>query len=330
MNPIIMRVFITGASGFLGGSLARALAQEGAEIRALCRPATDRALLQDLPIAWYQGDVISRESLVNLFRGADWIIHAAGRLGQAGVSEDTYLNVNVDGTRNVMAEALATEGRSRVLHLSSPGVLGPTGPHALGEDAPFVTTNPYERSKAAAERVVAEYAARGLPVVTARPGFVYGPGDRHVLGLFKSIERRRFFYIEGGRHLCQPTFVADAVGGMLACLRKGRVGEVYHLAGPQIVSFRELAETIASALSVPPPNLAMPRKLAMFLATALRALASVSGRTPALSPTAVAFFSEDRVVSWKKARDELGYLPRHDLPTGVAATAKWYREYGWL
>jgi nucleoside-diphosphate-sugar epimerase len=325
-----MRVFITGATGFLGGALARTLAQEDAEVHALCRPSTDRRNLQDLPIIWHEGDVTVPQSLNGLFQGADWIIHAAGLLGQTGTPECTYRSVNVEGTRNVMAEALAAGSGPKVLHLSSPGVLGPTGREPVPEGAPFAATNPYERSKAAAERLVLEFAAKGLSVVVARPGFIYGPGDRHVLGLFKAVQRGWFLYIGGGGHLCQPTFVADAVAGMLACLCRGRAGEVYHLAGPRIVSFRELGETIAAALGVRSPRWDLSRRSAMLGATALEVLARVSRRTPPLGRTGVAFFSEDRVFSWQKARSELGYMPQHDLATGVLSTVAWYRQHGWL
>lgn len=325
-----MRAFITGATGFLGGALARALAQEGVEIHALRRPSADRRALEDVAITWHEGDVTVPQSLSGVLRGAEWIIHAAGRLGRAGVPDEAYRALNVDGTRNVMAAALATGSRPRVLHLSSPGVLGPTGREPVEEDAPFAASNPYERSKAAAELVALEFAAKGLPVVVARPGFIYGPGDRHVLGLFRAIQRGRFLYIGGGRHLCQPTYVADAVAGMLACLRRGRAGEVYHLAGPRPLTFRELGETIAAGLGVAPPRWNLPRWLAMLGATGLEALARVTGRAPPLSRTGAAFFSENRVFSWQKAHRELGYLPGYDLANGVLLTAAWYRRHGWL
>ena len=327
-----MRVFITGATGFLGGALARALAQEGAEIHVLARSTADRRALDDVRVTWHEGDVTVPESLIGLFEGSDWIIHAAGRLGQARVPEAAYRRVNVDGTRNVMEAALATGGISRVLHLSSPGILGPTGQVPALEDAPFAPTNPYERSKAEAERLVLGYAARGLPVVVARPGFIYGPGDKHVLRLFRSIKGGWFSYIGGGECLCQPIFVADAIKGMLACLEQGRVGEVYHFAGPRPVSFRELGETIAAALEVSPPRWNLPRWLAMSGAAGLEALAHASGNgwTPPLGRAGVAFFCEDRVFSWQKAERELGYTPEHDLATGVPISVAWYRRHGWL
>jgi oxidoreductase len=325
-----VRVVITGATGFLGGALARALAREGAEIHALARARANRSTLDGTPVTWHAGDVTDPSSLAGVLAGAAWVIHAAGRLGAAGISEEFYQRVNVDGTRNVLSAALQAKEKPRVLHLSSPGVLGPTTRGPATEDAPFAPTNPYERSKAASEQVAREFAARGLPVVIGRPGFIYGPGDQHVLKLFRAIRRGRFFYIDDGTHICHPTFISDAVDGMLLCLRQGRSGEAYHICGPSPVTFRELGETIANALGVRPPSLSLPRWAAMIGATGLESLGRLIRRTPPLSRTGVAFFSEDRVFSCNKAHDELGYTPQCDLITGVTHTVAWYQQRGWL
>jgi nucleoside-diphosphate-sugar epimerase len=325
-----MRVFITGATGFLGGALAQALACEGAEVHALARPTADRSALHGVTITWHEGDITVPASLSDAMAGAAWIIHAAGRLGEAGVPEKVYHRVHVDGTRNVVAAALATRGQPRVLHVSSAGVLGPTTRSPATEDAPYGPTNPYERSKATGERVALEFASRGLPVVICRPGFVYGPGDRHVLGLFQAVRHGRFFFIDSGRHFCHPTFVADAVAGMLLGLRRGRSGAIYHIAGPRPVTFRELGETIATALGVRPPWISVPRWTAMLGAFGFEVLGRVRGLRPPLSQAGVAFFSEDRLFSWQRAHEELGYTPEYDLAAGVARTVAWYRQQGWL
>jgi len=156
-----MRVFITGATGFLGGALARALASKGADVHALARSTADRSTLDGVAVTWHEGDVTAPSTLAGLFSGTAWVIHAAGRLGEAGVPEEIYQDVNVNETRNIMAAALEAIEKPRVLHLSSPGVLGPTVGEPATEDAPCAPTNPYERSKAAAEQLACDFAARG-------------------------------------------------------------------------------------------------------------------------------------------------------------------------
>src|SRR5207244_1542661 len=220
-----MRVFITGATGFVGGALARALSQNGADVHALARPRADRSALDGMPITWHEGDVTVPKSLNGALANAMWIIHAAGRLGQSGMSEDLYRKINVDGTRNVLAAALCAGSKVRVLHVSTPGVLGRTTKEPATEDLPYAPSNSYERSKVAAEKLALKFAAGGLPVIVARPGFIYGPGDHHVLKLFQAVRRGQFFYIGRGPHLCHPTFISDAVYGIRLCLRRGRIGD---------------------------------------------------------------------------------------------------------
>jgi len=316
---------MTGATGFVGGALARRLAAAGYEIVALARPASQRDHLADLPITWVEGDVTDRDSLRGKFDGADWLIHAAGMLGQAGVPEQAYFELHEKGTINVLAEA-ETARIGRVLHVGSPGVLGPISGGPADENAPLAPSNPYEHSKAAAEQAAQVYARAGLPVIIARPEFIYGPGDLHVLGLFQAVRDGRFFTINGGRATCHPTYIDDAVTGMLLALQRGRIGEIYHIAGPEPVTFRELGETIAAALGVKPPKLNLPRPIVMLGATGLELAGKLFRKRPPLSRTGVAFFSESRRFSWQKAHNELGYSPAFDLPAGVAATVAWYKK----
>jgi nucleoside-diphosphate-sugar epimerase len=330
MKADTRRVFVTGATGFVGGALVRALVRDGAQVHALARHSSDRTSLDDVAVTWHQGDITVPSSLTGILAEATWIIHAGGRLGETGLPEQVYKEVNVEGTRNILTAALDMPKRPRVLHVSSPGVLGPIAGEPATEEARLAPSNPYERSKAAAEDVARDFAARGLEVVIARPEFIYGPGDRHVLGLFTAIRRGRFFYINGGKHNCHPTYIADAVNGMLLCLSHGRPGEVYHITGPRSVSFRELGDTIARALGVRATSFSVPRGLASAGAAGLEVLGRFFGATPPLSRSGVAFFSEDRRFSWQKAHKELGYSPQFDLNAGVSETVQWYREHGWL
>lgn len=315
-------VFITGATGFVGGALARTLAERGARVHALARRSSDRSRLDGIDVDWRVGDVLDADSLRGCCDGMDYVIHAAGRLGAAGVPESAYNQLHVTGTNNVLAEVERTQPHPRVLYVSSPGVLGPIDGPPADETAPLAPSNAYERSKAAAEELVGIYAAAGLPVVSGRPEFIYGPGDVHVLGLFRAVQHGRFFYIGSGDYTCHPTFIDDAVDGLLRCLEHGRVGEVYHIAGPRPVTFRELAETIAAALAVPPVRLTVPHWLAMAGATGGEMVGRILRRRPPLSRAGVAFFSENRRFSWQKAHRELGYTPQVELAEGVARTVK--------
>jgi len=365
-----MKVVLTGATGFVGGAVARRLAAEGAEVHALALPTSDRSRLAGCPVIFHTGDITDPTSLAGLFDGATWVIHAAGMLGRAGVSEATYNRINAEGAGHVLAavEKARAAGHTaadlRVLHVSSAGVLGPirvtsgerratseeaandeqrttsTAPldsslvtrHSslFDETAPLAPSNAYERSKALGEAVAAGFARDGLPLIIARPEFIYGPGDLHVLGLFRAIRRSVFFYIGNGTNTCHPTYVDDMVDGLLACLERGAPGSVYHIAGPRPLPFRELAETIAAELGVASPRLRVPAPLAWLGAAGLEAAGRLIGRAAPLSRTGVAFFSESRRSTYAKVERELGFRPQVDLREGVARTVTWYRAEGLL
>ena len=329
------KVVLTGATGFLGGALANVLAaDEMIDLYALARPSSSLEALSELNISWYVGDTAQPQSLRHVFDDADWVIHAAGMLGQAGVSNVTYRQVNTDSINNVLAEIELSGGRPRILHVSSFGVLGPfmgqPSASAPDESAPLAPSNAYERSKAAAELVVKSYIKSGMPVIIARPEFVYGPGDLHVLGLFQAVQRRRFFYVGDGRNTCHPTYIDDCIDGLLRCLELGRPGEIYHIAGPRPITFRELAETIAAEMDVPPPRLALPKSLIWAGAAGMESIATRFGRSVPLSRSGVAFFSESRRADITKAKEELGYIPRVDIQEGASRTIAWYRDHGFL
>ncbi len=325
-----MRFVVTGAAGFVGSSLIKALVNDGAEVYALARSSSPPEHLAEIPLTWMIADVTQPSTLRGLFEGIDYVIHAAGMLGRAGTAEKEYMHLHVDGTRHVLDELSQHNPQPKTLYISSPGVLGPIDGPPADEEALIAPSNPYERSKAAAERMVGVYAAAGTPVVIARPEFIYGPGDTHVLGLFKAIQQGRFFFIGDGLNSCHPTYIDDAVDGMLRCLEQGNPGEIYHITGPRPVTFREFATTIAAALDVPPPRFRVPRSLALVGASGFEVLGKITRKSPPLSRTGVAFFSEDRRFSWAKAERELSYKPQYDLQTGVEATIAWYRREGYL
>jgi nucleoside-diphosphate-sugar epimerase len=323
---------VTGASGFLGGAVVRALLARGETVRALVRPTSDARSLRADGVELCFGDVASGEGLAQAFEGARVVVHAAGVLGSPGIPESTYDCVHVQGTLHVVRTARGA-GVERVVHVSSPGLLGPIPRDApdADEDAPPRPTNAYERSKAAAEAALREDAARaGALAVVVRPEFVYGPGDRHVLRLFQAIRRRRFVYVGRGDALCHPTHVDDAVRGILAAADRGARGRAYHVAGPRPVPVRRLVETIARSLGVRPPFVHVPERAMRLAVAAVERVAARAGGTPPIASSAVDFFTLDRHFSWRRAEAELGYRPQIELEEGVRSTVRWYQERGLL
>ena len=324
------RVLITGGTGFLGSHLARALCQAGRPVRILARPASDLSRLEGLDVEVVLGDALLSNTLSEALDGVKAVYHLAGMLGGAPVPDAAYRDLHINGTLNVLMTA-QTAGVKRFVHVSSPGVLGPIQNPPADETWPHAPSNVYEATKSEGEKLALAFAQRtGLSLTVARPEFVYGPGDTHVLGLFQSIQKRRFFYIGSGENRVHPTFVDDAVRGMTLCETAGRIGRVYHIVGPEPATIRQLATVISTALGVSPPRLRVPRLLAMAAATGLELLAMIVPFRPPLSRSAVNFFTETRAFSTARAEAELGYQAQVPLVEGVRRAVAWYREQGLL
>jgi dihydroflavonol-4-reductase len=323
-------VLITGGAGFLGSHLTRALCQAGRPVRVLARPTSDLSRLEDLDAEIVLGDVLLSNTLPEAMDGVKVVYHLAGMLGGAPVSDAAYRDLHVNGTLNVLVTAQAS-GVERFVHVSSPGVLGPIKDPPADESWPHAPSNIYETTKSEGEKLALAFSQRtGLSLTVARPEFVYGPCDTHVLGLFRAIQSRRFFYVGSGESRVHPTFVDDAVRGMRLCETDGQTGRVYHITGPEPVTIRQLATTIAEALGVSSPRWRVPRFLAMAAAIGLELVAMVVPFRPPLSRSAVNFFTETRAFSTTRAQADLGYQARVPLVEGVRRTVAWYREQGLL
>jgi nucleoside-diphosphate-sugar epimerase len=335
------KALITGATGFIGSALARALVARGDTVRVLVRSTSDLSRLAGLDVETIAGDVTRAETLLPAMEDIEVVYHLAGMLGRFGVPESAYHTLHVEGTCNMLRacadwarQAGADRRIERFVYCSSPGMLGAVGPGdpPRDEDSVHRPVSPYERSKSAAEQAALPLAAAlGVPLVIARPEFVYGPGDRHVVGLYRNIRRGTFFYIGEGDCLCHPTYIDDVVSGLCACGSEcSRPLQAYHICGPRPVTIRELVTAIAHALGVRPPSLHLPTGLIRAGAWGAEWAGRLLHIEPPLSLEGVRFFTESRAFSIEKARKELGWSPQVDIDEGTQRSAAWYDQEGYL
>lgn len=322
-----MNVFITGASGFIGGNLAAHYAGRGAAVRALVHRTEPWTTA---PVEAVRGDLSDRDFLENSLRGVDVIFHCAAALGASRLGEEGFRAVNAAGTHTLL-EAARNAGVRRVVHFSSAGVFGhvPKG-RIASEDDPLDPRDAYDRTKLEGERIALEAAANGSDIVVVRPGWAYGPGDRRTLKLFRAIARKKFLLAGRGHALQTPVYIDDLVAGTALCAEKGRRGEVYHLAGAEALPVREIARMIAAAVGTRIPRLKVPLLPARIAGAVLSAGWRPFGKEAPLSPSRLAFFVHPKPLDIAKARRELGYAPRVSFREGAAAAAAWYRAAGWL
>ncbi len=331
-RPHTVRV-ITGASGQIGGVLARALADRYGpdQIRAIYRER--RGSAADLDIAWVNGDILDKEALIAAFTGAETVFHLAALVSiGAGRAQDFQLT-NVLGARNVVEAALEC-GVRRLVHVSS---IHAYDPHPLDEvldedrrpaDGPHHA--PYDRSKAAGEVEVRRGIDRGLDAVILNPTSVIGPydgGPSHMGQFFLDLYRRRIpALIAGGFDWVD---VRDVVAAMIAAETQGRCGENYLVSG-HWHTVRDLAELSQQATGVAVPRLQFPLSVARLWAPCQVVLDRWRGRRPLYTPAAVRIMAHsNRQISSARAQAELGFHPR-PLAESIEDTYRWFDEHGML
>lgn len=328
---------ITGASGFIGRRLVAALRARGMEVRALARPgggkrgAQAREALVVAGATVVLSDICDGQQLQTALEGVHTVYHLAGRLLLPGVPDAVYEQIHVEGTRTLLHACAAAKPLRAIVHCSTTGVLGPTGPRALDEQAPLRPVTIYERSKANGERLAQALAAQHrLPLVVARPALVYGPGDLHLLGWFRAIKRGLYRVIGTGSSLLHPIYIDDLIDGLLRCAARPQPrGRVYHLVGERALPIGALAGVIAQALGRELPKTHLPLGPTLAAATLLEQLPVPPAWLP-LTRSRVMFMSESRAYSGCRASTELGFTPQTSLASGLAQTVAWYREEGLL
>jgi nucleoside-diphosphate-sugar epimerase len=326
-----LRVLVTGATGFTGGHLGRALRARGDDVRALVRDPARAAELSRVGVELVTGDLRDGGAVDAAARGVEVVYHIAAIYRQAGLREEEYRAVNADAVRAVI-EAAARGGARRVVHCSTVGVHGDIERPPGNEDAPLRPGDIYQVTKLEGERNAAEAAAQtGIEVVIARPTGIYGPGDRRLLKLFRGVARRRFVILGSGRIFYHLTHIDDLIQGFRLCAEVPQAaGRTYILAGPEVTTLNELVEVIAEEAHVPPPRLHLPVWPFWLAGAACEALCAPLGIEPPIYRRRVDFFTKSRAFDIARARQELGYAPAVGLRDGVRRTLASYREAGWL
>lgn len=322
-----MRAFVTGASGFIGSHLTRALKTNGWDVRALVHSTP----IAEIPgITSVTGDILDVMALEKAMAGVDTVFHLAAAVGSVVIDPHMFLKVNVSGTEAVLAAA-GRAGVGRVVHFSSIGVLGAVKAGDIAdEDYPAAPRTLYDQTKFAAEAAVRRAAADGLDVVIVRPGWVYGPGDRRTFKFISAICRRKFALIADAPGRQTPVYIDDLITGTLLAAEKGLPGAVYHLAGDEILTAEEMARIVAAACGVAGTRLKLPKGPTLAAAFILEKAFGLMGKETPLNRGKLAFFLDPKAMSSARAKKELGYAPATDFGTGIARAIAWYRENGWL
>ncbi len=326
-------ILVTGASGFIGGHLVKALIREGLPVRALVR--TDKILPFPREKAEiFFGDITDAQSLIGAMRNVDTVFHLASVINFETESIALYQNINITGTENIFKAAAAAQVRlKRFVFCSSVGVFGPLAAIPANEETGCHPVNFYEKSKCETETTVHRLGKEmDIPVSIIRPSWVYGPGDRRTLKLFRAINRHRFLMIGRGATRVHPVYVTDLVQGIMqSAFKKGLTAhEIFIIAGRRSVSLRRLVVTLAAALNRKVPRIHVPVSLAKIMASLFEKAYAPLKKIPPISHRRLEFFVKSQAFDISRAMKRLGYTPVVDLDEGVLKTVKWYRDHDWL
>jgi dihydroflavonol-4-reductase len=325
-----MRALVTGATGFVGAAVARALLKDNWQVSALARKSSDRRNVEKLPLQVVEGDLADPASLERALVDCQALFHVAADYRLGAPDPQQLYQTNVEGTRNIL-EASRRAGVERVVYTSSVATVGiPADGSAGREDTPVGIADMighYKRSKFLAEQVVREAARSGAPVIIVNPSTPIGPGDVKPTPtgqiVVDAATGRMPAYVDTGLNIVH---VDDVAAGHLLAFHHGTPGERYILGG-QDMTLREILFEIAALVGRKPPRVRLPTAVVMPIAYIAEGVARVTGRPGRITLEGVRMSRKIMFFSSEKAQRELGYTwrpPTEALRDAIA----WFREQG--
>lgn len=325
-----MKVFITGATGYIGANLALKLAKAGHTVHALVR-SPDKATLLDHPnITLFKGDILDNTSIKEAIHSCEAVFHLAAYARVWAETPATYFEINVEGTKNILKAALEA-GVRKMVYTSTAGVIGPSYGQPSSEDTTRIVDffSAYEGSKLMSENWVLHYLQQGLDTVIVYPPRVYGPG---VMSDSNAVSKLIEQYINGkwklmpgdGMRTGCYAYIDDITDGHIKALERGTPGERYILGGEN-VDYHRLFELIRkhSGVNKKLYNVPMPLMLAFGQSQILKY--RLTGTPPLLTPSWVKKYLYDWSLSSEKAIKDLAYTIT-PLDDGIRQTVEWLKN----
>ena len=324
-----MKALVTGASGFVGGAVARTLVQAGIDVRVLARPGSDPQNYARLNVETVEGELRDPNSLRRALTGCRQLYHVAAHYALWAKDPAIFYDVNVTGTRTLLE--IARDMRiERIVYCSTIGAIGLPRGGGLGTEETPVSLDQmaghYKRSKYLAEQEVLKLAREGLPVVIVNPSAPVGAGDVRPTPtgqvIVDFIKGRMPAYIETGMNIVD---VDDVAAGHLLAMQKGRIGERYIL-GTKNLMLREVFEILGRLTDVKVPSIKLPRLAILPLAYLNEWIADLTGQPPRIPLEGVKMAKYKMHYDCGKAIKELG-IPQTPPEVALEKAVRWFREH---
>ncbi len=326
-----MKVLVTGATGFTGGYLAKALIERGFEVRVLVRDA--KRLRADIrsSVEVVEGSISDADAVDRAVTGCEQVYNLAASYRESGARRHVYHDVHVKGTENLL-QAAVKHRVSRYIHCSTMGVHGHVTQIPSDESSPFNPGDEYQRTKLEGEQLVWSFCAKhDLPFSVVRPGAIYGPGDMRLLKLFRQIQKGTFPILGSGRINYHLVYIDDLIDGFILCgQEENALNQAFFFGHRDFISLNAMTTLIADLLSVNPPKLRLPVWPVYLVALLCEAVCYPFKINPPLFRRRVDFYTHNRSFTMEKAHKLLGYEPKQGIEEGFKKTIAWYRQEGLL
>ena len=326
------RLLLTGATGMVGMALLPRLIAEGYDVSVMLRPSSDRSVVDQHPVRVVEGDLADPESLATVVDGIDCVVHAAAHVGDWGPAEK-YRERNVYALEHLITAARQVPIK-RWIQISSLGIYPARDHHGTDESTPADLTglDGYTRTKAEAEVVLNRHIQEHqFPAVILRPGFIYGPGDRHVLPrIVKKFQSGKMKMIGNGQKKLNNTSVGNLNDAVVLALKQDDVlGETFNIRDERLVTREEFVSTIANFIGADYPK-SVPVPVARMLVAVVERLAKLRGakEAPFVTRASFKFLNQNLEFSIDKAKRVLEFAPRDDFQDGMAEALAWAKSNG--
>jgi nucleoside-diphosphate-sugar epimerase len=313
-----MRIFVTGASGFVGGAAARHLVAKGHEVRAMSRSERSDATITSLGATPVRCDL---EDVTAAHVGdAEAIIHCAAFVEQWG-PVDAWKRFNIDGTARTLSAAVGA-GAQRFIHISTESVLW-HGQHLRGVDETYPralnSPYPYSWTKARAEELVEKANTDAFQTIILRPRFIWGPGDTTLLPTIEHMTKTgQWMWINNGQAKTSTTHIANLVHAIELALTRGNGGQAYFILDDGVRTMKEMISSIAATRGIALPDKSVPSWLADALAGVMEgAWRAFNLKGEPLTRFGAMIMSRDSILIDAKARREMGYAPVISVDDGL-------------
>ncbi|WP_430510526.1 NAD-dependent epimerase/dehydratase family protein [Gottfriedia solisilvae] len=326
-----MRVFVSGATGFLGKHTVKKLSEIGYDVIAFGRNEQAANFFKTMDnVVFVKGDLEDKQLLAKLVKDVDFVIHCAALAAPYGQYELFY-KTNVDGTQNIVDASLSSNIK-KFIYLSTPSVYFTNESRKNvreNDELPQSHTNYYASTKHIADLIVKEAVLKGLPAISLRPRQVFGPYDHTIFGrLIDTNKKRGIPLVNKGKILMDFTYVDNVVDViMLSLMAEDQfIGEFYNITNDQPIYLIDALTLLYSYLNEELNTKKISPKLLSFISSSSEMIANITGKPPILSKHVASFLSYDYTLNIDKIKNDLQYTPKISLSEGMNRYTKWYLQ----